>query len=46
MKKSLLLGKEGLVVSFINKSLKGSLLDPSIVVSGKNVTNDVKLEST
>lgn len=46
MNKSLLLGKEGLVASFINKSLKGSLLDPSIVVSGKNVTNDVKLEST
>jgi hypothetical protein len=43
---SLLLGKEGLVASSINKSLKGSLSDPSIVVSGTNVIDDVKLDST
>ncbi len=46
MNKSLLLGKEGLVASSINRSLKGSLLYPSIVVNGIDVIDDVKLDST
>jgi hypothetical protein len=45
MNKSLLLGKEGLVASSINKSLKGSLSDPSNVVSGTYVIDDVKFYS-
>jgi hypothetical protein len=46
MNKSLLLGKEGIVVSSINRSLKGSLSNPSIVVNGIDVIDDVKLDST
>ncbi len=46
MNKSLLLGKEGLVASSINKSLKGSLSNPPIVISGTYFTDDVKFDNT
>lgn len=41
-----MLGEVSLAASSTNRSLKGSLSNPSTVISGTNVVDDVKLDGT